>query len=67
MNKSISHKNSISHTFVNIGLIAFLIIIATIGMYSLNNAGTTGNNILSHERSSLEKVMVCSIGQCNLA
>lgn len=68
MSKLASHRKSIAHTLVNIGLSAFLIIIATIGIYSLNNAaGAISSNALTHERSSLEKVMVCSIGQCNLA
>jgi len=56
-------RNNI-HTLINIGLIAFLIVVATIGMRGLSASsigddfGETGTSIKK------DKVMVCAVGQC---
>lgn len=56
------HKNI--HTLINIGLVAFLILVATIGMRGLTYSGyaheISGNGI----NMTTEKVMICAIGQC---
>lgn len=65
-NLKIKRKNI--HTLINIGLIAFLILVATVGMRGLSFS-SYGFEI-SGQLSSLttpftkDKIMVCAIGQC---
>lgn len=57
-------KNRKIYTFINVGLVCFLLFIATIGMRGLTSA-SFGNEI--EERKSgfrNDKIMVCAIGQC---
>ncbi|MCB2091010.1 MAG: hypothetical protein KDF58_06135 [Alphaproteobacteria bacterium] len=59
-----SKKRNNIYTLVNIGLIAFLIIIATIGMRGLS-ASSIGNDLITGKPSPIKNnVMVCAIGQC---
>lgn len=57
-------KNRKIYTFINVGLICFLLFIATIGMRGLTSS-SFGNE--TEERKSgftKDKIMVCAIGQC---
>lgn len=52
------------HTLINIGLVAFLILVATVGMRSLTNTGDFSISSVGADKPVYEKVMVCAIGQC---
>ena len=59
-----TNKRKSIHTIINIGLIAFLILVATVGMRGLS-ASSIGGEIPSAETSiTNDKIMVCAIGQC---
>lgn len=57
------NRNNI-YTLVNIGLIAFLIIIATVGMRGLSTSSIGNDLIIGKSSPSKNNVMVCAIGQC---
>ncbi|MBL4602184.1 MAG: hypothetical protein JKY84_05530 [Emcibacteraceae bacterium] len=62
-NLEINKRKSI-HTLINIGLIAFLIFVGTIGMRGLS-ASSIGDELSQTGASiSKDKIMVCAIGQC---
>lgn len=57
-------KRKSIHILINIGLITFLILVATIGIRGLS-ASSIGNTISTAETSiSNDKIMLCAIGQC---
>jgi len=59
-----TNKRNNIHTLINIGLIAFLIIVATIGIRGLS-ASSIGDEIsLNGTSITKDKIMVCAIGQC---
>lgn len=59
-----TNKRKSIHTIINIGLIAFLILVATVGMRGLS-ASSIGSEISSAETSiAKDKIMVCAIGKC---
>jgi hypothetical protein len=59
-----TNKRKSIHTIINIGLIAFLILVATVGMRGLS-ASSFDSEVLSAETSiASDKIMVCAIGQC---
>jgi hypothetical protein len=57
-------EKNLTHTFINIGLSLFLIIIVAIAIYSLNDFDIV--QMSSVEQPSLIKFMVCSLGKCSL-
>ncbi|MDG1707526.1 MAG: hypothetical protein P8H03_02135 [Emcibacteraceae bacterium] len=65
MQRSAQNKNHF-HTLINIGLVAFLILTATIGMRSLTYNGDISISAAGGDKPALENVMVCAIGQCVL-
>jgi hypothetical protein len=54
------------HTMINIGLTAFLILVATVGMRSLTYTGDFSTSNIGTDKSAHESVMICAIGQCVL-
>ncbi|MEZ5757978.1 MAG: hypothetical protein R3D86_07140 [Emcibacteraceae bacterium] len=57
------NRNNI-YTLVNIGLIAFLITIATVGIRGLS-ASSIGHNLTIEKAAPIKNnVMVCAIGLC---
>lgn len=61
-NPKMKRKNI--HTLINIGLISFLILVATIGMAGLTNPSYGGELNEMGSNTSSDKIMVCAIGQC---
>lgn len=62
-NHDTNKRNNI-HTLINIGLIAFLILVATIGMRGLS-ASSIGDDFSQTGGSiTKDKIMVCAVGQC---
>ncbi|MDG1438586.1 MAG: hypothetical protein P8P98_06375 [Emcibacteraceae bacterium] len=59
-----SQQKNYFHTMINVGLVAFLIIVATIGMRSLTYTGDISISGLQGDKPVFENVMVCAIGQC---
>ncbi len=52
------------HTLINVGLICFLIMVATIGMRGLT-ASSYGDELTGQGTGIInDKIMVCAIGQC---
>ena len=59
-----TNKRKSIHTLINIGLITFLILVATVGVRGLS-ASSIGSEISTAETSiSNDKIMLCAIGQC---
>lgn len=58
------NKRKNIHTLINIGLIAFLVMVATIGMRGLTYPGYAHEFSGSGIDMTTEKVMICAIGQC---
>ncbi len=66
MKKNETSKRKKTYTIINICLICFLIIIATVGMRGLT-ASSWGGNLPSGDAGyNNDKIMVCAIGQCLL-
>jgi len=63
MQTTVQHK-SYFHTMINVGLVAFLVLVATIGMRSLTYTGDFSISSIQGDKPVLENVMVCAIGQC---
>ena len=59
-----TNKRKPIYTIINIGLIAFLILVATIGVRGLSES-SIGNELSTAEMSiTNDKIMVCAIGHC---
>lgn len=67
MSKSERAPRNTKHTLINVALVAFLILVATIGMRSLNYSAGQNETIGQSSNASLENVMICAIGQCIIA
>lgn len=59
-----SPKHKRVHTLINIGLICFLILIATVGMRGLTSSSFSSEVGRSNVSFTGDKIMVCAIGQC---
>ena len=57
-------KHKRIHTIINVGLICFLLLVATIGMRGLT-ASSFGSEIGHNDVGfTKDQIMVCAIGQC---
>ena len=64
MANNLKMKRKHIHTLINIGLISFLILVATIGMAGLTQT-SYGTELTEMGKSIFsDKIMVCAIGQC---
>lgn len=60
--QSIKRKNI--HTWINVGLTLFLILVATVGMRGLSVSSIGDDLNTSSTSTTQDKIMVCAIGQC---
>ncbi len=57
-------KHKRIHTVINIGLICFLLLVATVGLQSLTPS-SFGSELGNHDIGfTNDQIMVCAIGQC---